>query len=252
MTTSTPREFFWEIHSGLPREGPGDAQSTRKAFSALPPLPAEPFILDVACGPGMQSIELAKLCKGDIVAVDLHQEFLDELDRRAADAQVSERVTTVNASMMELPFDEDSFDLIWCEGGIYIIGFEKGLTEWKPLLKAGGCVAVTNVTYLKNDIPDELRRFWEPAYPEIATVDKFLEKVERAGYKILNYFVLPEAAWMDEYYTPMETRLKDLRVKYVNNSEALGIIEESQREIDLYRNFSDCYGYVFYVMKSVS
>jgi ubiquinone/menaquinone biosynthesis C-methylase UbiE len=154
--------------------------------------------------------------------------------------------------MMELPFDEDSFDLIWCEGGIYIIGFEKGLTEWKPLLKAGGCVAVTNVTYLKNDIPDELRRFWEPAYPEIATVDKFLEKVERAGYKILNYFVLPEAAWMDEYYTPMETRLKDLRVKYVNNSEALGIIEESQREIDLYRNFSDCYGYVFYVMKSVS
>jgi ubiquinone/menaquinone biosynthesis C-methylase UbiE len=199
----------------------------------------------------MQTIELAQLCKGDIVAVDLRQEFLDELDRRAAAANVSERVTTVNASMMELPFDEDSFDLIWCEGGIYIIGFEKGLTEWKPLLKTGGCVACTNVTYLKGDIPDEVRRFWEPAYPEITTVEGFLEKIERSGYKILDHFVLSTAAWMDEYYDPMEQRLKTLRSKFSGNAEALASIEESQQEIEMYRKYSDYYGYVFYVMQSI-
>src|ERR1700733_12042524 len=103
MTTKSQQDYFWEIHSGLPREGPGDNQSTRKAFAALPKLAEAPFILDVACGPGMQTIELATLCKGDIVAVDLHQEFLDELDDRATAANLSERITTVNASMLELP-----------------------------------------------------------------------------------------------------------------------------------------------------
>ncbi len=46
-----PSEIFWEIHSKLPREGPGDDASTRKAFSMLADLPNAPCILDVGCGP---------------------------------------------------------------------------------------------------------------------------------------------------------------------------------------------------------
>lgn len=251
MPTTSGQDFFWEIHSGLPREGPGDNASTRKAFAALPTLPAEPFILDVACGPGMQTIQLANLCKADIVAVDLHQEFLDELDRRAVEASVSDRVTTVNASMLELPFDEDSFDLIWCEGAVYIMGFEKGLIEWKPLLKKGGCLAVTNVSYLKDDAPEEVRKFWQAGYPEITTVDNFVKVVGSCGYKLLDQFTLPVSAWMDDYYTPMEKRLQSLRTKYTGNDEALKSINESQQEIDMYRKYSDYYGYVFYIMQSL-
>ncbi len=52
-------ELFFEIHSGLPREGPGDDASTRKAFSMVPSLPASPLILDIGCGPGMQTLELS-------------------------------------------------------------------------------------------------------------------------------------------------------------------------------------------------
>ncbi|CAN5391562.1 class I SAM-dependent methyltransferase [soil metagenome] len=250
MPSTSDQHFFWEIHSGLPRQGPGDNQSTRKAFAALPKLPDEPFILDVACGPGMQTIELANLCKADIVAVDLRQEFLDELDRRAEVAKVSDRVTTVNASMLELPFDEDSFDLIWSEGAIYIIGFEDGLTAWKPLLKKGGCVAVTNVSYLKDDVPDQVRNFWHAAYPEITTIDNFLKTVERCGYQLLDHFTLPSSAWMDDYYTPMEKQLQSLRAKYSGNSDAIKAIDQGQHEIDMYRKYSDCYGYVFYVMQA--
>lgn len=252
MSATSNQDYFWEIHSGLPREGPGDNESTRKAFAALPNLPDEPFILDVACGPGMQTIELASLCKGDIVAVDLRQEFLDELDRRASDAKVSDRVTTVNASMLELPFDEDSFDLIWCEGAVYIMGFENGLTAWKPLLKKDGCLAVTNVSYLKDDVPDQVRKFWDADYPEITTVSNFLKIVERCGYKLLDHFTLPTSAWMNDYYTPMEKRLQTLRTKYSGNADALKAIDEGQHEIDMYRKYSDYYGYEFYVMQSAS
>ena len=70
---------FWEVHSNLPREGPGDNESTKKAYLMLKDLPENPRILDIGCGPGMQTIELAKLSGGQIVAVDNHQPFLEQL-----------------------------------------------------------------------------------------------------------------------------------------------------------------------------
>ncbi len=250
MSSLTKEGIFWEIHSGLPREGPGDNASTSKAFSMLTDLPDAPFILDIACGPGMQTMELARLCNGDIVALDTHQEFLDELDRRAVAAKVEDRVTTVNASMFELPFDEDSFDLIWCEGAIYILGFEEGLTQWRPLLKNKGYLAVTNACYLKSEIPDAVRKMWEGDYPGISTIENSLEAITRSGYKSLDHFILPSSAWMDNYYTPKEERIKTLRTKYIGNADALKELDESQSEVDMYRKYSDFYGYVFFVMQS--
>ena len=43
-------------------------------------LPRNPRILDIGCGPGMQTIELAKLSDGHIDALDNHQPFLGQLD----------------------------------------------------------------------------------------------------------------------------------------------------------------------------
>ncbi len=74
-------EFFWVIHSGLPREGPGDNKSTRKAYRMLKDLPKNPRILDVGCGPGMQTVELAKLSGGQIVALDFHEPSWSNLKR---------------------------------------------------------------------------------------------------------------------------------------------------------------------------
>jgi SAM-dependent methyltransferase len=249
MSNASEHSYFWEIHNELPREGPGDNDSTRKAFSVLANLTKKPFVLDVACGPGMQTMELARLCNGDIVALDSHQEFLDELDRRAAAANVSERITTVNASMFELPFDDDSFDLIWCEGAIYIIGFEKGLTEWKPLLKKDGYLAVTHACYLNTDVPDQVRKFWEADSSGITVVEDNIATIASCGYELLDHFTLPKSAWMDNYYTPMESRLQSLRAKYGGNDEALKAIEENQNEIDMYKKYSDYYGYVFFIMQ---
>ena len=84
--------------------GPGDDEPTRRAFRMMTELPSNLEILDVACGPGMQTIELARICKGRITAVDMHQPFLDELQRRAEAAGFDERVKAVNASMFSMPF----------------------------------------------------------------------------------------------------------------------------------------------------
>jgi hypothetical protein len=55
MMVSKQEEFFFEIHQDNPREGPGNLESTKKAFSMLNNLPESPRILDVGCGPGRQT-----------------------------------------------------------------------------------------------------------------------------------------------------------------------------------------------------
>jgi len=40
-----------------------------------------------------------------------------------------------------------------------------------------------------------------------------------------------------------------LRDKYRDDVEAIQLLDESQLEIDLYRKYSDWYGYVFYIMQ---
>lgn len=250
MTDSLFNEIFWQVHRGLPREAPGDDDSTLRAFSMLEGLPSPAAILDIGCGPGAQTLALARASRAKIVAVDNHQPFLDDLSRRAAQAGVADLIQTVNMSMFELHF-EQKFDLLWSEGAIYIIGFEEGLKQWRPLLNSGGFVAVTELSWLKPDAPDEAMQFWLEAYPDMADVPENLARLERAGYRSLGHFTLPESAWWDLYYHPMAERIEHLRQKYAGNDEAQSILDQEYAEIELYRKYPAYYGYEFYLMQMV-
>jgi ubiquinone/menaquinone biosynthesis C-methylase UbiE len=249
--TDIMQKVFQEIHAGMVRQGPGNAASTRRAFSMLPPLPVGPYVLDVGCGPGAQTLELATLIKGMITALDVDQGFLDMLRDGAHQQKNAADIVTVQASMFDMPFARDSFDLIWSEGAIYIMGFERGLTTWRPFLKEKGIVAVSHISWLTSEVPKEPKAFWQAAYPEITSITENLATIARCGYRNIAHFTLPEAAWWDDYYVPLEKRLHLLREKYRDDNDALAIVEEELREIALYRTYSDHYGYVFYLMQRV-
>ena len=167
--------LFFEIHRDLPREGPGDSQSTGKAFSMLKDLPPKPHILDIGCGPGMQTMDLIKLTKGTIVAVDNHQPYLDVLNEKVTRAEFSGRIQVMNHDMFTLDFKDKSFDVIWAEGAIYIIGFEKGLIEWKKFIKPNGFLVVHELTWLQDNPPNEILNYWKRMYPGITTIEKILK-----------------------------------------------------------------------------
>jgi len=107
---------------------------TRRAFKLITHLD-KPRILDIGCGSGVVTMGLAILSNGWITALDINEYDLDRLAAKVRREELSERVTVVKRSMMEMNFDTESFDIIWSEGSIYIIGFESGLREWKRLLK---------------------------------------------------------------------------------------------------------------------
>ena len=243
-------EIFWEIHTDLPREGPGDDESTRRSFLMMSELPEHPRILDVACGPGMQTLELARISNATITAVDTHQPFLDELRRRAHKEGFADRIEIVNASMLSMPFAENHFDAIWCEGAMYIMGVDKALSDWKRFLKPDGYIAFTEPCFLKEKVPDQARQLWMNDYPAMTNVDGTLRVIKQAGYHLVDFYTIPQSAWWDDYYIPMERRLKVLREKYHDQPAALESIEHNQREIDFQRLYFEYYGYVFFIIKN--
>jgi cyclopropane fatty-acyl-phospholipid synthase-like methyltransferase len=245
--TPKEEEVFFQIHSELAREGPGSRQSTRKAFSCIRDLPPNPRILDIGCGPGAQSVQLAELSGGEIYAVDNHLPFIEQLKRTVEQKTLERRVFPLLCDMRQLTFEPEFFDLIWAEGSIFIIGVEKGLAQWRPFLRSKGFFAFTEVSWLKDDPPQELRDFWKEVYPAIGSRLHIERIIRRSGYTPLHHFVLPESDWWTEYYNPIEKKLVALKNVHKNDKEALGVLEIHEKEIEIYRRYAAYYGYVFYI-----
>ena len=185
---------------------------------------------------------------GTVVALDFLPQMIERTRARAERAGVAGRLEVLQQDMNEMGFPSASFDVIWSEGAIYNLGFEKGLKLIKDFVRPGGCVAVSEVVWLKPDPPAPVVEFWQE-YPEIDTVENKLEVLERAGYQPIGHFVLPESAWTDEYYDPMADLVAEKSEEWAGIPDALAVIEEARREIEIFRQYSSYYSYAFFVMR---
>jgi SAM-dependent methyltransferase len=243
--------FFYTVFESLPRQGPGCVAATKKVFSLLPPLPEDAKILDVGCGSGTQTRDLAGLTPGTITAVDNHQPFLDMLNARAAEAGLQGRIRTVNASMDALPFEKGQFDLIWSEGAIFIVGFEQGLKLWKPFLKKCGYMVVSDADWFEPNPPKELMDWWESEGYVPVSEDEMKERVKRAGLRLIATYRLPEAGWWDNYHVPMLARVAEFRKTHGSDPGNAALLDSFEHEAEMYRKYKRYYGYTFFVMQNV-
>ncbi len=242
-------EVLHDVFAGMARGGPGSNASTRRAWALLTAVPAAPRVLDVGCGPGMQTLEVARLSGGTVTGLDNHQPSLDVLAAGAANAGLGDRVRTVNGSMDALPFAPEEFDVIWAEGSLFIIGWDKALPYLKGFLKPGGFLAASDLTWLRADPPAELLRFWKEIGADIMDPAGYLALFDAAGYEMAGHFALPAADWWDDFYGSVEKRLPLLFAKYRDNPEGLAVVEGMRVEIDMWRRYGEYYGYEFYVAR---
>ena len=243
-------EVFRDIHKDMPRQGGGRDKYTQQAFEMIPHID-QPTILDVGCGPGLQTIKLAKMTNGTVYAIDVFEQYLDQLRQSIQKENLEDRIKPLNQSMEAIQFPEKYFDIIWAEGSIFIMGFEKGLKEWKKFLKPSGFIGVHEMTWLKDNPPKEIWDFWQRIYPAITTIPNMLDTIKKQGYKIIGHFPLPEDAWWDLYYNPLQKRLKKMEIKYKDNPNAMDLIKSEYEEIELFKKYNQWYGSVFYVMQKI-
>jgi ubiquinone/menaquinone biosynthesis C-methylase UbiE len=251
MTNKLP-EVFFDIQSDLPRQGPGESDSTRRALALCKSLASAPRILDIGCGPGAQTLVLAEqLHDASITGIDVHQPYLEELRARAAAAGVSDRVVPMNMPMEEMTFAPETFDLIWAEGSAYIMGFSKAVADWRRLLKRRGYLAVTELVWLTEDKPVEAAEFFMQEYPAMMDRAGVAENIRVGGYELIANFTLPDSAWWEPYYTPLLARLPALETEYAGDAASSEMIANARREVEVRRRFTSSYGYEFFVARKI-
>ncbi|MDR1756110.1 MAG: methyltransferase domain-containing protein [Culturomica sp.] len=250
-TVSTIHDFDFnlicEFFLSLDRQGPGSPEMTRKALGFIEGLTPGSCIADLGCGTGGQTMTLAASTPGQITGLDLFPAFIDRFNEQARGQGVQERVQGIVGSMDALPFAEGSLDLIWCEGAIYNIGFERGLRYWRPFLKPGGYVAVTENTYFTEKRPVEIEVFWNAAYPEIDTIPNKVAVMQRAGYEFIAAFALPQTCWTENFYARLPAAQEAFLKKHAGNPVVETFIAGQREEQALFDPTH--YGYVFYIAK---
>lgn len=231
----------------LDRQGPGGDQETLKALSFMQGLPSSPKIADIGCGTGHQTAVLASsLTCCTIQAVDLLPEMVAGLTERMEREHLGGKVTGITASMDALPFRTDEFDVFWAEGSIYLIGFEKGLREWRKYIKPGGYIAVSECSWLTEARPQDMG-YMAANFPGIGSIAGNIQAMSRAGYRPAAHFILPEYCWLKNYYAPIVARIQEFLTENGHSRAALCFAARMKEEISYYEANKAYYGYVFYV-----
>jgi SAM-dependent methyltransferase len=242
-------DYFHQVFSSLPRQGPGYSDATRKAWSLIPFVPPHPNILDIGCGTGTQTRDLAGLSEGTITAVDIYEPFLAKITAWAEREGIAERIRTRQASMDDLPFDQKEFDIIWSEGAIDIMGFELGLSLWKQYCRHGGFIVVSDMTLFEAPAPEELINFWKPYGVTVYTEEEKVQQIADAELHLLHTFRLEEKGWLEHFYEPMQKVIEKIRKEHGENPECAAILNALEQEAVIYRKYKKFYGYTFFVMQ---
>jgi trans-aconitate methyltransferase len=243
MNTYNPVDLLF---GGMEKLGPGGNVHT---LHVLRLLPKQQFhvIIDAGCGTGHQTMVLAKALGTLVHALDSYEPFLHDLMRRAKAAGIEHLIQTHCRDMQDIAGVFHHIDLLWSEGAAYNIGFSNALTMWASAISAGGFAVVSELSWLRDQVPDAVRKFFLSGYPDMQSIQQNLAVAENAGYRVLTTYTLPKDAWVKGYYDLLEPRAKALMDHPDASVRAVAV--ETVKEIEIFQSSEESYGYVFYVLQ---
>lgn len=250
---SEPRARFWElffaVYEALPRQGPGNRASAEKALQLCTELAQVPDILDLGCGVGAQTIHLAELTAGSILALDKHAPSIERLNTTLSKRGLTPRVRAIVGDMAHLEGSPNRYDLIWSEGALYNLGMAQALPLCHSLLRLGGYLVFSDAVWRKEDVPSAIKANFTTEYPTMGWVDSVVAATEEHHFTLIGHFTLPDEAWWHDFYTPMEARIEELRRQYSDDSDATAILDELAQEPIMHRRYCEYYAYEFFVAR---
>lgn len=121
-------------------------------------------VLDVACGTGRGTVGLAQAvgATGRVDALDLSEAMLEQARTKIEKLELSDRVHFKQGNARELPYPDETFDLVY-NGYMFDLipldGFMPILKEMARVLKPGGKLVLVNMSK-----PDSRKTFFERIY----------------------------------------------------------------------------------------
>jgi len=200
---------------------------TRQAYQMLPLLD-KPRILDIGCGSGVPTIELAKLSDGEVTALDNDQDELNKLAERLKQEGLTDRIKILNSSIPKMNFPAESFDIIWAEGSIFVLGFRKSLEKWGEFLKPNGFIVF---------------------HDDAIDAEAKLKLIPVCGFDPIGHFMISRETWWSEYYVPLENKIKEIIDNYQDDPKRLINIKKDQQEIEAFKNNTNSWSSVFFIMQ---
>jgi SAM-dependent methyltransferase len=157
---------------------------------------------------------------------------------------LKDRITVEHADMAALPAPAEPYDVIWSEGSAYVIGVERALKAWRPLLRPGGVLVVSDMVWRTDQPTDAVAAFWEAEYPAITTPSARVRQAEQAGYRVLSHFDMGRDA-MDAYYRPLEARVAAMADQLAGSR----VSDDLGAELDIWREGDGQFSYEMFVLQ---
>jgi ubiquinone/menaquinone biosynthesis C-methylase UbiE len=200
---------------------------TRKTYNLIPEI-KNPNILDVGCGTGVPTIELAKISNGHVTGIDIDEKLLNILRRRIKEIGLNNKISVLNKSINMMDFQYESFDIIWSEGAVFVIGFENSIKNWRKILKPNGFLV------LHDDIKDKSKK---------------LGLIEKYGYKLVVEYDLSFEIWWNEYYSKLEKFVEKYKDKFPEDSQLRKEIESDRNQVNMCKSTPEVVSSFYAILK---
>lgn len=249
----TDRDLIIDLHLLNNRQSPGSDDETRRAIEIARLIDTAPIkVADIGCGTGASSLVLARTLNARVIAIDAAKPFVDRLRERAAREGLSDRIETTVGQMESLVFRDEHFDVVWSEGAIYNMGFALGIRAWRRLLRPGGVIAISELTWTTTTRPADIEAHWMCEYPGIRTASANLRCLEDEGYEPLGLFFIPRDCWEANYYAPLRSALPAFLKRHGRSEAAQRVVAVEKAEMALHREWGEWYGYAFYIARKTT
>jgi SAM-dependent methyltransferase len=161
--------------------------AANSAAYLLPRLRPDARLLDIGCGPGTITADLAALVPdGEVVAIDVAPGILEDARAEAGRRQLTNVVFEVG-DVYQLAYASDSFDVVHAHQVLqHLSDPVAALREMRRVCRPGGVVAARDADYGG--------MFWYPAEPGVSEWQELYRKVARvlggepdAGRRVLSW-----------------------------------------------------------------
>jgi ubiquinone/menaquinone biosynthesis C-methylase UbiE len=155
------------------------------------------IILDIGCGGGRTISKLASIAsKGKVYGVDISEDSVQVAknynERLVNEGKVDIRVSSVS----QLPFKDDSFDLVTAvETHYYWPKFEEDLCEVLRITKPDGIFLVIGGEYLGSRFEDRNRNWAEKIGMTLHTLEELQSIMINVGFKDVKVFENYSKGW---------------------------------------------------------